>query len=59
FRLSEFRSENGSGETNGSMLYDHRTDPDENLNIADREQQQSTVAGLLDALRKTTPRSVE
>ncbi len=59
FRLSEFRSENGSGETIGSMLYDHRTDPDENLNIADREQQQSTVAGLLDALRKTTPRSVE
>ncbi|MGI9445003.1 MAG: sulfatase [Rubripirellula sp.] len=56
FRLSEFRSGNGAGNTIGSMLYDHRTDPDENLNIADRVDQQSTVEALTKKLRSTTPK---
>ena len=56
FRLSEFRTANGSGNTIGSMLYDHRTDPDENQNIAESDQQQSTVEQLSEALRKTIPK---
>lgn len=56
FRLSEFRSGNGSGNTIGSMLYDHRTDPDENLNIAARDEQRATVEALSERLRTTTPK---
>lgn len=56
FRLSEFRSDNGSGNPIGSMLYDHRNDPAENLNIADRDEQQSTVEALTEKLRATTPK---
>ncbi|MDA7493047.1 sulfatase [bacterium] len=59
FRLSEFRTANGSGNTIGSMLYDHRTDPDENQNIAESDQQQSTVEQLSEALRKTIPKSTD
>jgi arylsulfatase A-like enzyme len=49
FRLSEY--------SNGTMLYDHRTDPNENINIADRDQQQSTVNIMSELLRKTIPKS--
>ena len=59
FRLSEFRSANGSGNSIGSMLYDHRNDADENVNIANKEEQQATVKKLLKNLRKTTPPSTD
>lgn len=59
FRLSEFRTENGLGVTIGSMLYDHSTDPNENLNIAGKDQQQSTVKVLSDTLRNTIPTTKE
>ena len=57
FRLSEYRRGTGSNASLGSMLYDHRTDPEENVNIAAGEQQQSTVQNLSDILQKTIPKS--
>ena len=59
FRLSEVRASNGVGHTLGSMLYDHRSDPDENLNIANRDQQQSTVEALSETLRTTIPKPAD
>ena len=59
FRLSEFRADNGAGHSMGSMLYDHRNDPAENLNIADLDEQQATVEALIKKLRATTPNATE
>jgi len=58
FRLSEYRKRQGTQLTLGSMLYDHRTDPDENINLADREQQQNTVKTLSEMLHNTIPKSL-
>jgi iduronate 2-sulfatase len=57
FRLSEYRKQQGANLMSGSMLYDHRTDPNENINIADREQHHNTVKTLSELLQTTIPKS--
>jgi arylsulfatase A-like enzyme len=56
FRLSEYRKQQGAKLMFGRMLYDHRTDPDENINLADREQQQNTVNTLSELLQNMIPK---
>ena len=49
YRYTEW-SEPGS-EPVGVELYDHRSDPDENANVAGRAENRDVVAGLRKALR--------
>ncbi|MBN1482221.1 DUF4976 domain-containing protein [candidate division KSB1 bacterium] len=41
-----------NGEVYAKMLYDHRTDPNENVNIVDREENREIVNELADLLEK-------
>ena len=43
YRFSQYRNKNGAGAVNGSMLYDHRVDDQENNNLADEAAAQSTA----------------
>ena len=50
FRFSEYFSE--MGEALGRMLYDHREDPDENVNVSERPSQAGSVSELMEELRR-------
>ena len=43
YRYTEYRSDRGAGELTGRMLYDHQSDPEENLNIAGRSDARKQV----------------
>ncbi len=45
-RYSEYRDDKGAGKLTGRMLYDHRVDPDENINVVDRADLRSTVDAI-------------
>ena len=49
FRFSEYST--ARGEVNGAMLYDHRTDPNENVNILSAVERDPVVAKLRADLR--------
>ena len=57
YRLSEYREDKGTKQLRGRMLYDHKIDPHENVNLADRKSHQATVKNLShqleDTVRKT------
>ncbi len=43
FRLSQYRGSKGLGTTQGSMLFDHRSDPDENKDVVSKPENESIV----------------
>jgi arylsulfatase A-like enzyme len=53
YRYSEYRDRRGAGQLTGKMLYDHRTDPDENTNVVKAPSNASTVTALSDDLNAT------
>ena len=53
YRLSEYREDKGTKQLRGRMLYDHKTDPHENVNLADRKSHQTTVKNLSHQLEDT------
>ena len=56
YRYSEYRDQRGAGKQTGSMLYDHRSDPDENTNVAGKAENASTVSALSQDLNATKGR---
>ena len=52
YRYSEYRNGSGAGSRTGRMLYDHRQDPDENINVAAAGENASTVAALASDLNQ-------
>ena len=49
-RYTEYRSQRGAGSLTGSMLYDHREDPDENRNVVKQDVYATDVASLEEKL---------
>ncbi len=54
FRFSEYST--GRGEVTGDMLYDHRVDPDENVNVVSAAEHDPVVAKLKADLRSNKGR---
>jgi arylsulfatase A-like enzyme len=52
YRYSEYRGDRGAGQLTGRMLYDQRTDPDENTNVVDESSNTSTVTALSEDLNQ-------
>ena len=52
YRYSEFRSKRGAGDMLSRMLYDHSTDPRENVNIVDTAENAAVVEELSKELRR-------
>ena len=53
YRYSEYRRQRGMGSLAGRMLYDHRSDPGENVNVVAQPANESTVKKLSDTLNQT------
>ena len=51
-RYSEYRDKKGAGSLTGRMLYDHRVDPEENINVVDRADLNSTVDAIAQDLNQ-------
>jgi arylsulfatase A-like enzyme len=51
-RYSEYRGNSGAGELTGRMLYDHRVDPNENVNVVDQPDLASTVSAISEDLNR-------
>ncbi len=54
YRYTEYRQQNG--DITGRMLYDHRRDPDENVNIVDNPENADLVAHLAQLLNENKGR---
>jgi arylsulfatase A-like enzyme len=53
FRYSEFRTKKGGGEIIARMLYDHKTDPRENINVIDKNENKKIIEELSKELKRT------
>jgi arylsulfatase A-like enzyme len=51
-RYSEYRENKGSGPITGTMLYDHKNDPDENTNVVEQTSNVDVVETLSDELNR-------
>jgi len=51
YRYSEYRQKGGRGAVDGKMLYDHRQDPRETVNIVSKDSLESTVSALSNDLK--------
>lgn len=52
YRYSEYRAQRGVGQLTGRMLYDHRQDPQENVNVVEAEEHASEVPKIADRLNQ-------
>ena len=59
YRYTEYRSNRGQGKVTGRMLYDHQTDPGENLNVVRREARASTAKRLARTLNRLKGKPAE
>ncbi|MDR1384853.1 MAG: sulfatase [Planctomycetaceae bacterium] len=53
FRYSEFRDKNGGGQLVSRMLFDHKTDPRENINVLNRPENTAIIEELSKELKRT------
>ncbi|MDR1492334.1 MAG: hypothetical protein LBT05_06410, partial [Planctomycetaceae bacterium] len=53
FRYSEFRAKKGGGELVSRMLYDHKIDPRENVNIVNNPENTAIIEELSKELKRT------
>ncbi|MDR2756018.1 MAG: sulfatase [Planctomycetaceae bacterium] len=53
FRYSEFRTKKGGGELISRMLYDHKTDPRENINVINNPENTAIIDELSKELKRT------
>ncbi|MDR1958225.1 MAG: sulfatase [Planctomycetaceae bacterium] len=53
YRYSEFRDKKGGGELVSRMLYDHQTDPRENINVVNHPENAAIIDELSKELKRT------